>query len=285
MADARALLAAARQSRRITHPHLLHSKAGALTCTLWPGHLKSQNHKKNVLKLQESRPKQQPLKRKHNDVEDTEDEASNVDVESRKKPRSASTSRNESEERPQPLTDRNIQPLKDTVVAAPTAAKVVKFADELQVREIPTDSTPSAITIEPPIAAVDEDEWAAFERDLAPLAQPDYALVTIEAAPVAVVQAQQNNSTDVESKEDERQAEQEDAARRLEEEFEVMEQIEDRMKRLRERREALRKIDSSIPTENTGSPATQVNSEPAEPPKSDPLPEDDDDSDVDDWYG
>src|ERR1700755_2065588 len=58
MTDVRALLAAERQSRRISHPHLSYAKSGILLCNvcnlnvkseaLWDGHLKSANHRKNV---------------------------------------------------------------------------------------------------------------------------------------------------------------------------------------------------------------------------------------------
>src|SRR5271167_747887 len=62
MADIRSLLRNEQASRRITHPNLSYTKSGLLNClvchliikaeTLWEGHLRSPNHKKNLLKAQ-----------------------------------------------------------------------------------------------------------------------------------------------------------------------------------------------------------------------------------------
>ncbi|RMZ81704.1 hypothetical protein DV737_g2433, partial [Chaetothyriales sp. CBS 132003] len=57
-ADVRALLAAERKARRISHPLLTYTKSGQLLCTvcqlnikseaLWEGHLRSANHRRNA---------------------------------------------------------------------------------------------------------------------------------------------------------------------------------------------------------------------------------------------
>lgn len=105
-----------------------------------------------------------------------------------------------------------------------------------------------------PLASIDEDEWAAFERDvaipLAPLLSSASALLasagTITAAPLSaaelVAQAREEaelQQTKVDQAEAE--AEKEDAERRLEDEFEEMAGLEERVRVLKEKREALRK--------------------------------------------
>lgn len=242
MADVRALLAAERTSRQIKHPHLTYSKNGALTCNifnlnikseqLWPGHQKSAGHRKNVQRTSE-----QPIRPAKRKIEVLEQE--NEEAEQNKKQKSFEGSDNR-------LDTISNQPLLDT------AGNVA--VDETALRDLaPTKETANR-TIEPikavqdlPVSntsidnGVDDEDWAAFERDIAPLVQPKYAAATIEAAPVSAAQlAEQQKSNPVQQREDEAEAEKEEESRRLEEEFEVMEEMEDRVKRLRDRREALR---------------------------------------------
>lgn len=98
--------------------------------------------------------------------------------------------------------------------------------------------------------AVDEDEWAAFERDVAtppPVRTTIAALsaaATIEAAPMSAeelaAQAREQRSAQRGRKDIEVEAEREDAARHLEEEFDQMDELEAKVRSLREKREALR---------------------------------------------
>ncbi|KAK0120354.1 hypothetical protein ONS95_011757 [Cadophora gregata] len=89
-----------------------------------------------------------------------------------------------------------------------------------------------------PVAKVDEDEWAAFEADIATaeeeMKQANDAVISAPAIMAADVAKEEIAALDVE-------AEKEDAARKLEEELEEMESLEARVKRLREKREELRK--------------------------------------------
>ena len=281
MADVRALLAAERQSRRITNPHLTYSKTGALTCTvcdlnvkseqLWSGHLKSLNHRKNVLKASELPPR--PAKRKIETVETDERQERDYEVDSRKKPKSAP----ESQEIGLQVTEP-----KESAAPLPT----IPEPDPQAV--LPDQSSPQEQAVPPldrPTVVVDEDEWAAFERDVAEAVKPDFASATIEAAPVSAIElGKQQKANMVQQREDEAEAEKEDESRRMEEEFELMEEMEDRVKRLRARREALRTTDSSaevliepVQTEDkqVKSPSMQVEQT---------VDGDSSEEDEDDWY-
>ncbi|EED23413.1 conserved hypothetical protein [Talaromyces stipitatus ATCC 10500] len=97
--------------------------------------------------------------------------------------------------------------------------------------------------------SIDENEWAAFEREVvAPTRTIPAAAVssvaTISAAPVTAEElaAQQQKQKEEQAKahEEDIEGEKEDAARHLEEEFEEMEQLEERVKRLKAKREELR---------------------------------------------
>jgi len=283
MADVRALLAAERHSRRISHPHLTYSKTGALTCTvcdlnikseqLWPGHLKSLNHRKNVQKKTETPVR--PAKRKIDSIEKDEEQERNYEVDSRKKPKSAPESQRHTS--PAPDTERDPPPL-----PVPSEQEPQPFHSD----QAPSQQQHSMPPQVPPAADVDEDEWAAFERDVADVAEPDFATATIEAAPVSAAQlAEQQRTNTVQQREDEAEAEKEDESRRMEEEFDVMEEMEDRVKKLRARREALRIPD---PDPEPARPGTvdaknevpRGNSHPAEQAAT----EDSSGDDEDDWY-
>ena len=103
MADVRALLAAERQARRISHPYLTYTKSGQLLCNvcqlnvkseaLWEGHLRSANHKKNARAAQEA--SSRSLKRKLDDVEEAEEDGAEMGAEAPrdlKKPKSRAVS-------------------------------------------------------------------------------------------------------------------------------------------------------------------------------------------------
>lgn len=283
MADVRALLAAERQSRRISHPHLAYSKTGALTCTvcdlnikseqLWPGHLKSLNHRKNVQKTTETPAR--PAKRKIDSIEKDEEPERNYEVDSRKKPKSAP----ESQRHPSPAPDPERLPA--PLPVPPEQEPQPSHSDPPPSQQ--QDSMPPQV---PPAADVDQDEWAAFERDVAEVAEPDFATATIEAAPVSAAQlAEQQRTNTVQQREDEAEAEKEDESRRMEEEFDVMEEMEDRVKKLRARREALRIPDPDPEPPRPGTvdaknEVPQGNSHPTEQAAT----EDSSGDDEDDWY-
>jgi len=136
---------------------------------------------------------------------------------------------------------------------------------------------------------VDEDEWAAFERDIAvvpdekPLARPIVSSgAVISARPVTAeelrAQAQKEDTARRQQRQLEVEAEKEDATRALEDEFEEMEALEQRVKRLREQREALRsgKGVSDVKAPSVSTEAHVVQRTIVEAPSH---PEDDEDDD------
>ncbi|PLB55330.1 hypothetical protein P170DRAFT_432870 [Aspergillus steynii IBT 23096] len=163
-------------------------------------------------------------------------------------------------------------------------------------------SEPTAVTsnppTEPPKQAVDEDEWAAFERDVvAPTRVPQApaalaATATISAAPVTAeqlaAQQEQDKQTAARSREAEAEGEREDAARFMEDEFDEMDQLEERVRRLKHMREELRKkrsvegADASQMDLSTS--AGELQKDQAKNDNSEGEEDDDDeDEDDDDW--
>lgn len=148
---------------------------------------------------------------------------------------------------------------------------------------------------------VDEDEWAAFEREVAaveakkevdgPSTAPRSvfnAAATIEAAPMSAqelaAQAREEQSTQRGRREIEAEEEKEEADQRTMEEFEEMEGLEERVKELRERREMLRRGSHGQGDgdgQATGPEAVRDDEDPA---KEDALDEEsDEDEDEDEW--
>src|SRR5436190_2043371 len=177
MADVRSLLRNEQASRRITHPNLSYTKSGLLNClvcnliikseTLWEGHLRSPNHKKNLLKVQSGGLEDDngtvSKKRKISDERD--------DV--RKRKRSTGIEQEDiqkdgvqgPEEEQQPRTDNGLNNVTGPAIpddessSSPTAPALPVESS------VPTQ--PPQPELQPQI---DEDEWAAFEREVAPLA-------------------------------------------------------------------------------------------------------------------
>ena len=266
MADVRSLLRNERASRRITHPQASYSSTGSLLClvcrtqikseSLWTSHLHSTQHTAQLRKAQTTHLQPTPRtvapstgnrsngnkKRKANDDDDEED--------ARKRTKAVSS-----------LPDGFFD------AGGPTEeveeAEVVKTED-LKDTDPPLGSGPAKqpslpshrlTTTKPPQAepqTIDESEWAAFERDVAtpPPSPPRItvltAAATISAAPLsaAEIAAKERETASTQAKERreaELEGEKEDAARRLDEEFDEMEVLESRVRRLREMWEALRK--------------------------------------------
>lgn len=158
-------------------------------------------------------------------------------------------------------------------------------------------------------AAVDEDEWAAFEREVvAPTRVPQStstsmpaavnSSATISAAPVTAAEMAAQQSREADEAPDTRQAdvkgEEEDAARYLEEEFEEMEQLEDKVRKLKEKREELRRKREATEEKETvetkaageaqgGGDEEVVSAEKAEEEGSGDEGESDEDDEWDDW--
>lgn len=144
----------------------------------------------------------------------------------------------------------------------------------------------TTISPQPQSTSVDEDEWAAFEREVAEPSRAPHAPAaisaeaTISAAPITAeeIAAQQKKAKEsaAHTREAELEGEREDAARLMEDELDEMEQLEERVRRLKQQREALRKTraDDQTPTE----PVSDAEQDDAESES-----EDGDDEEWDDW--
>lgn len=139
---------------------------------------------------------------------------------------------------------------------------------------------------EPP-KPVDEDEWAAFEREVAaPSRLPDApaaiaAEATISAAPVSTeelaAQQEKEKASVSRAREAELEGEREDAARFMEEEFDEMDQLEERVRKLKHMREELRQKRANDDAAR-GQPMATEEQQAAESDS-----DDDEDEDWDDW--
>jgi hypothetical protein len=163
------------------------------------------------------------------------------------------------------------------------AVPLVPAAQDIQLPSRP--ATPLKLVEEnPPKApAVDEDEWAAFEADIAAAEAPtaSNAIISapaLSAAELAAQSVEESNGQRKERQEAELEGDKEDAARKLEDEFEEMESLEERVRRMREKREALRlkHIDQSIAGLSTAQPVTTMGGD---------TTEEDDEEEDDDWDG
>ncbi|OHE92241.1 hypothetical protein CORC01_12477 [Colletotrichum orchidophilum] len=138
---------------------------------------------------------------------------------------------------------------------------------------------------------VDEDEWAAFEADIAAATAP-YSEDAVIAAPAMTAEETAAAAKTEEEEQEKRRLlaekdlldEKEEATRALETEFEDMEELEARVRRLKEKREALRKQSFTgttapieKPTGASGKENVEVN--------GDEEDDDEDDEDEDDFMG
>jgi zinc finger protein 830 len=296
MTDIRSLLRNEQASRRITHPNLAYTKSGLLNClvchliikseTLWEGHLRSPNHKKNLLKAQngglEDANGTVSKKRKISDERD--------DV--RKRKRSTGVEQEDiqkdgvqgPEEEQKPPTNNGLNdvagpaiPDDDDESSSSSAAPALPAKA----------STPTQPPQSEPQPQIDEDEWAAFEREVVPLAHQnlpaqsiDYSSATISAAPVSAAElAAQTNAERQQRRDAEVEDEKAEEETRLVEEFEVMEGLEERVKRLKEKREALRMGAGPI-GDGTGGEHAEGKQK---PPDQDDDDDEDDSDEVDEW--
>ncbi len=230
MADVRSLLRSEQASRRITHPNLSYTKSGLLNCTvcnlfiksetLWEGHLRSSNHKKNIQKAQNVA------------VADINGNAS-------KKRKLEDDGEEERKKTKQEPEDKQAE-------AGPVEVAQPQEQEEDPPTQEPTPVIPTEPNPPPPEPApqVDEDEWAAFEREVVPLTHdipPDYTSATISAAPVTAAElAAQTNAEKQQRRDADLEDEKAEEETRMVEEFEVMEGLEERVRALKEKREKLR---------------------------------------------
>ena len=270
MADVRSLLKNERASRRISHPQAVYTIAGTLSCSvchvqlksesLWDLHTSSAPHIKHLKKAQEGIANRTVASRKRK--ADSNDEE---DLRKRPKPASQLLDNHVDQGNNEVELDVERIDLDEALVTLPTT--VGRDEHEPKSKHIQSGANPGlpaglfdpsvkgappSASTQPANLAIDEDEWAAFERDVA-TPPPEASAVavltaaaTITAAPLtaAEIAAKSREEASVQAKEQreaELEGEKEDAARRLEEEFDDMEELEERVRRLREKREEIRR--------------------------------------------
>lgn len=303
MADVRSLLRNERAQRRISHPQAIYSATGTLECSVchilvkseqdvWNKHLKSTQHamRQERLRLSTSKPPAQ---------------AGSREVSGGSRKRKADEGNDDSRKRSRPVIDlpggffdeiieSNNQSVKEPASEQPEAPKSIK---------IPIEPMPATTTLNPqpipnpasvPSAPIDEDEWAAFERDVAtPPPDPSKpsaltAEATISAAPLTAAELEkqareQASRQSRERREAEVEGEKEDAARALEEEFDEMEGLEERVARLKKMREELRSRIATDGEDKGGREEERASKRGVEDVESDD--EDDDSAYEEDLYG
>lgn len=307
MADVRSLLRSEQALRRINHPQAAYSTAGTLIClachlqikseSLWDLHLKSAQHRQRIRDGSQGRPpgaeapqtaSNSSKKRKADDDEGLERKKSKPAVDGVPE---GFFDKTEGVGRGDGDGDDEEVVVKETAPEPPSETRKSSNHDT-QATGLPArffdPSTKGAASAN---AAVDEDEWAAFERDVATIpSEPSVpsalnAAATISAAPLSAAELAARTTAEAstqrkELKEAELEGEKEDAARQLEEEFDQMEELEARVRRLRAKREELRQKRGQAATVQMdfesldGSTAT-----------NDPGGSDHDDGDEDEWDG
>jgi zinc finger protein 830 len=292
MADVRALLKNERAARKIHHKHASYSATGTLLCTvcrlqlksesLWDGHLRSAGHIMRLQKLEDSEQRPEPT---------TPEAAPNVDG---NKKRKASDDEDTTRKRTKAAGGLP-EGFFDAEQEQESEAPAVQFPPKNEIRIPSRPATPlkpaeaKPTEVIPKISEVNEDEWAAFEADIAAAEVPAATSYTegvisapaMSAAELAAKEKEEENKRKRERLEAELEGDKEDAARKLEDEFEEMEGLEQRVKKLREKREALRKKESVVGL---------AEAPPIPPPEGDTHEEDEededeDDADDDDWDG
>ena len=301
MADVRSLLRNERASRRLDHPHASYSATGTLECNvchlplksdveIWNRHLKSTQHAMRAERLRLSSKAPPPRAEVPIIVTETSNGI---------KKRKASNTDDDSRKRTRPVVSFHIDPVEaDNEEQNPIPLQ--------QIRASPNPSTPSTEILSHSYQSaqqapdIDEVEWAAFERDVAtPPPSPRkqttasalMAAATISAAPLSAadIAAREKEEEKVPGKgrkEADLEAEKEDAARALEEEFDEMEGLEERVRKLREKREALRRGSSNgqrFGGEGAAADLRARSNDGGGKGKHDEQSEDEGDEDFDEW--
>lgn len=295
-----------RVSRRITHPHLTYSTTGTLIClvcniqikteALWNKHLNTPQHGANLQKAS-GKPDSQPpppeeadrvngsKKRKAND--DNSDEDTRKRTRGEILPDKSLLSPQANPTRymdDKPISNRKRKRSSSPINSDPTT-------NGIQPRPSPADAAHPTSQQPKSSSAIDEDEWAAFQRDVAsppPESSALTAAADISAAPMTAAElaAQSRLQASTQAKERmeaEIEGEKEDAARQMEEELEEMAELEDRVRRLREKREALRMREVEV--DRVGQ-EEQARIAPTRVPESVDINDasaSDDDDEIDEW--
>ncbi|KAL8900230.1 MAG: hypothetical protein Q9192_001187 [Flavoplaca navasiana] len=264
MASVRSLLRDERANRRIAHPHLTYSTTGTLVCqvcrtqikteALWGKHLESTSHTTNVQRIRESVAKTPALvqdSKRGNGSKKRKADDDSSDDDTRKRTKGQD---------PSDLVER-----KENNVAFPDSKQLDHRLTNDQNQKIqgiqtqpPTtnpeskpDGGPFNTPAGPPDPTnnpIDEEEWAAFQREVAsppPETSAFTATADISAAPMTAAELAAQSREEASRQAKERmeadvEGEKEDAARQMEEELDELAELEDRVRKLREKRELLR---------------------------------------------
>ena len=255
--DVRALLRAERAARRITHPHASYTNDGKLLCNLcevpvkseaqWQGHLHSSQH---VLRSQ--RAQEVNDSGRTSAITNGAGKKRKADTLSPEPPANDGSRKIKEPGRKKAKGSVRFKDLDDNEddIAGPQNGEEIHEEDQTSKARLKEPMQEGKASTNEQAQAVDDAEFLAFERDLAALEQSANqrtaleAAATISAAPMTAEQlASQSgdeSSTQRGRRDAELEADREDAARLLEEEFEQMEGLEERVRKLREKREALR---------------------------------------------
>lgn len=294
MADVRSMLRSERVARRLNHPHLAYSTTNTLVClvchiqlkseALWHKHLDSGQHAMRLQRIRDNalgRPPGAPPPTENQDTQLPDStngskkrkaDDMNGDTRKKSKPAHGVPSGFFDEEALYQDQSSDSEPQQDSRV------HLGQLSDSLPTAPAKSSSAEAA--------TVDEDEWAAFERDVAtPPPEPSAltAAATISAAPMSAAElaAQTREQANLQKRslrELELEGEKEDAASRMEGELEEMAGYDERIKRLKEKREKLR---LSSAKSNRVQIRTRDDSDGGE--EGDDEHEDDEDDDVDEF--
>lgn len=329
MADVRSLLRSERTARRISHAQAVYTASGTLTCTacrvsiktesLWEVHLTSSAHvsraRQQAAIAGETAPESRKRKASPQDAESDQTKRPKAglpvpglpqDFFDGASPLADPTLSDDAETATRPASaEMASHPKRSTQTTVPTASTIIPsdFFDTAPVRITTTVSRQLAADA---IAAetVDEDEYAAFEREVAAAeaaSEASAANATITAAPITAAElaaraVAEANTQKKEQADLDLMNEQEDAVRRVEEEIDEMEELEQRIRRLRDRREEIRQTARST-GEGGGSADTIAREQASSPDRhskkegnidqgvdmDDDDDDEDEDADLEDW--
>ncbi|KAI4261870.1 MAG: hypothetical protein L6R42_002939 [Xanthoria sp. 1 TBL-2021] len=268
MASVRSMLRNERASRRIVHPHLTYSTTGTLICqichaqikteALWKKHLASASHTTNLQRTREAAsaaPALVEATNKSNGSKKRKADDDSSDDDTRKRTRaqdpSDSIARGEQGSTLVDSAQDQTQPTNDRKRKRSTETEESKAQHPLIDHEPEPNGGPAKPPIQPPDQTnnpINEDEWAAFQREVASpppdtsafTAAADISAAPMTAAELAAQSREQASRQAKERMEADLEGEKEDAARQMEEELDEMAELEDRVRRLREKRELLR---------------------------------------------
>lgn len=281
MADVRSLLRNERASRRINHPHANYSDSGKLLCavcntyikteSLWENHIKSSQHVARLDHLR-ANPPPAPETRKR--------KAGESDDEGRKRVKAVPGGF---------VPEGFFDPAQEG--ADEDEGEEVDTAPAPSIPDAPVAESQPVTSAPPPAADVNEDEWAAFEREMAAAQNTALPIIsasaTISAAPVTAeelaAQAREEQSAQRTAREAEIEADTEDAALALQQEFDEMDELDERVRRLREKREAIRLSKHQETLPDAPAPTSDKQIQKHDEEEDDDDDDDDDEDEFDDW--